>query len=194
MLNSALEIYDDSFEMIEGEKFMSPSPNVNHSLITSRIASIIGTYAYVHMKGYVLPEVDVHFPDGNLFKPDLTVISFANREIMMNRRNIIQGVPDMTVEIFSRSTRKRDVTIKKNIYERNGVKEYWTIDPFSKTVEVFILQEDGKFDDGTEYFYYEKEEWEDLTEEEKQNSKQEITLSIFDDLVVKVDDIFGWCI
>ena len=193
MLNVALDLYDKSFETIEGEKFMSPSPSVNHSLVTSRLASVIGTPLYVSLRGYALPEIDVHFPDGNLFKPDLIVVSFENRKIMMNRRNIIQGVPDMTVEILSRSTMKRDTTIKKDIYERNGVKEYWIIDPYRKSVEVFILK-DGKYNEGAEYVYFDNEEWEELTEDEKINFPQEITVSIFEDLNVKLADVFGWCI
>ena len=193
MLNVALDLYDKSFETIEGEKFMSPSPSVNHSLVTMRVGEAISRRLIPTNKGYALPEVDVHFPDGNLFKPDLIVVSFENRHIMMNRRNIIQGVPDMTVEILSRSTMKRDTTIKKDIYERNGVKEYWIIDPYRKSIEVFILK-DGKYNEGAEYVYFDNEEWEELTEDEKINFPQEITVSIFEDLNVKLADVFGWCI
>ena len=193
MLNAALDFYEKNFEIIGGKKIMSPSPSVNHSLVTSRLVSVIGTPLYVSLRGYVLPKVDVHFPDGNLFKPDLVIISFENRKIMMNRRNIVQGVPDMTVEILSRSTMKRDTTVKKNIYEKNGVKEYWIIDPYRKSVQVFTLQ-DGKYNEGDEYVYFDDEEWEELTEDEKINFPQEITVSIFEDLNVKLSDIFGWCI
>ena len=192
MLNAALNLYDEEFEIIEGEKFMSPSPSVNHNLITMRIAYVFLCAFIPKNEGYVLSEIDVHFPDGNLIKPDLVVISFANKNIMQ-RNGKINGVPDMTVEIFSRSTRKRDVTIKKNIYEKNGVKEYWTVDPFAQTVEVFTL-DDGKFDDGAEYIFYQEDEWNDLTEEERENSPQEIKSSIFDDVTVALSDVFGWCI
>ena len=193
MLNVALNLYDESFEIIEGEKFMSPSPSVNHSLIAMRIAHVFMRSMIPKNEGYVMSEMDVHFPDGNLVKPDLTVISFNNRQIM-HKKSAIHGVPDMTVEIFSRSTRKRDITIKKNIYEKNGVKEYWTVDPFAKTIEVFTLH-DGKFDEGAEYIYYDNEdEWNELTDEERENSPQEIVSSIFDDVTVKLSDAFGWYI
>jgi len=193
MLNAALNLYDEDFEIIEGEKFMSPSPSVNHNLITARLIMALGTPLVVSNRGYALPEMDVHFPDGNLVKPDLTVISFDNRQIM-HKKSAIYGVPEMAVEIFSRSTRKRDVTIKKNIYEKNGVKEYWIVDPFAKTIEVFTLH-DGKFDEGAEYIYYDDEdEWNSLTEEERENSPQEIVSSIFEDVTVKLSDAFGWYI
>ena len=193
MLNTALDFYEKNFEIIGGKKIMSPSPSVNHSLVTMRVGEAISRRLIPTNKGYALPEVDVHFPDGNLFKPDLVIISFENRKIMMNRRNIVQGVPDMTVEILSRSTMKRDTTVKKNIYEKNGVKEYWIIDPYRKSVQVFTLQ-DGKYNEGDEYVYFDDEEWEELTEDEKINFPQEITVSIFEDLNVKLSDIFGWCI
>lgn len=191
-MNAALKLYDESFEIIEGVKIMSPSPSLNHNFIVLRLANVFMNRLIAKGNGYVVSEIDVHFPDGNLLKPDLIAVSLDNKKIMQ-RRGTIHGVPEMTVEIFSRSTRKRDVTIKKNIYEANGVKEYWMIDPFAKTVEVCTLS-DGKFDDGAEYIYYEQEEWEELTEEERQNSPQEINSSIFEGLVVKLSDVFGWYI
>ncbi|MBQ7453940.1 MAG: Uma2 family endonuclease [Selenomonadaceae bacterium] len=54
------------------------------------------------------------------------------------------GVPDMVADIFSRSKLKRDLTVKKDVYERNGVKEYWMIDPWRESVEVYLLR-DGKY-------------------------------------------------
>ena len=194
MLNAALSIYDEEFEIIEGEKIMSPSPRFNHNLIAMRLGAVINFYFISKkMGGYVVSEMDVHFPDGNLCKPDLIAISFENRNIV-DSKGKIYGVPDMAVEIFSRSTRKRDITIKKDIYERNGVKEYWTIDPWAKIVEVFKLC-DGKFDGGTEYVYYEdEEELNELTEEELHNAKQDIDSTIFEGLNVKLSDVFGWYI
>ena len=188
MLNDALT---RDYEVIGGEKFMSPMPRLNHSGIVMRLAARIFNYVDEKKCGYVFTDnVDVYFPDGNLFNPDLVVVTKENSGIL-NWKGAIHGVPDMVVEVLSRSTRKKDLTIKKDIYESNGVKEYWIIDPFMKVVDVYILQ-DGKFELDDTYFKYDADELEILTDEEKALERTEIKVSIFDDLFVKVEDIFSW--
>ena len=189
MLNDAL--FYESYEVIEGEKFMSPSAPLNHSGIIFRLGMLIGNYVIAKKCGYVFPDdVDVHLPDGSLFKPDLVVVKKENEGIL-NWHGAIYGVPDMVVEVLSRSTRKKDLTIKKDIYESNGVKEYWVIDPWVKAVDVYILR-DGKFELDGEYFKYAADEWKELTDEEKAEVKPEIKVSIFEDCMVTVADIFSW--
>lgn len=188
MLNEALK---RDYEIIEGEKFMSPAANLFHNRTLFRLGIIIGQYTIEKKCGYVFTDsIDVYLPDGNLFKPDLTVVKSDNKTIL-NWKGAIRGVPDMVVEVLSYSTRKKDLTVKKDIYEKNGVKEYWIIDPWAKGVTVYILR-DGKFELDDEYFKYDADEWSLLDDEEKAAVKPEIKVSIFDDLFVKVDDIFSW--
>ena len=97
----------------------------------------------------------------------------------------------MVVEVLSPSTRVNDLTIKKDAYEANGVKEYWIIEPWDKTVDVYILG-DGRYTLQNSYHKYSVEEWDALNAEEKAACKPEIKVSIFDDLFIKVDDIFSW--
>ena len=156
MLNDAL--FYESYEIIGGEKFMSPSAPLEHSGILFRLALAIGNYVVANKCGYVFPDdVDVHLPDGNLFKPDLVVVTDDSKGIL-NWHGSIYGVPDMVVEVLSKSTRKKDLTIKKDVYEANGVKEYWIIDPRAKNVDVYLLR-DGKFVLDESYFKYTAEEW-----------------------------------
>ena len=188
MLNEAL---NRDYEIIEGVKFMSPAANLFHNRTLFRLGMILGQYTIEKKCGYVFTDsIDVYLPDGNLFKPDLTVVKSDNTSIL-NWKGAIRGVPDMVVEVLSKSTKKKDLTVKKNIYEKNGVKEYWIIDPFMKVVDVYILR-DGKFEFDDEYFKYDADELDTLTDEEKAEEKPDIKVSIFDDLFVKVDDIFSW--
>ena len=180
-----------SYEIIGGEKFMAPMPKLFHSGVVMRLAAKIFNYLEEKKCGYVFTDnVDVYFPDGNLFNPDLVVVTSENVGIM-DWHGSINGVPDMVVEVLSRSTRKKDLTIKKDIYEKNGVKEYWIVDPLAKSVDVYILR-DGKYFLDESYFKYTADELENLNDEEKAAVKPEIKVSIFDDLFVKVDDIFSW--
>ena len=135
-----------------------------------------------------------YFPDGSLFRPDFTFISAANSEITFdNRYSTFHGVPDMVAEIFSRSTMKRDMGIKKDIYERNGVKEYWLINPWSETIEVYLLR-DGKYFLDDIYHNYSQTELNELTDEERAEIKFEVPVAVLDGFKVKIKNIFSWYI
>ena len=192
ILNDA-EFYD-RYEIIEGEKFMSPSANINHNRIVANLTILIGGYAHTHRLGYVFTDnLDVHFPDSkNTFNPDFIFVSLANGKIVTdNKDKTIYGVPDMVVEIFSRSTMRRDLTVKKDIYERNGVKEYWMIDPWRESVEVYLLR-DGKYFFDDIYQNYSEEELNELTDAERAEIKSEIPVAVLDGFKVKIKNIFGW--
>ena len=164
MINDVL--FYAPYEIIEGEKIMSAMAFLNHSGIIMRLSSRIFNYVDLNQCGYVFTDnIDVYLPDGNLFRPDVTVITKENAGIL-NWKGAVRGVPDMVVEVLSRSTRKNDLTIKKDAYESNGVKEYWIIDPLAKAVDVYILR-DGKFILDESYFKCSPDELELMSEEEK---------------------------
>ena len=71
------------------------------------------------------------------FQPDLLFISRERLDVIQKGR--IYGAPDLTVEILSSGTASRSRNWKRNLYARHGVREYWIVDPFSKTVEVLEL-------------------------------------------------------
>jgi len=125
-------------------------------------------------------------PDGNLVKPDLSVVCDIES---LRRGATVHGVPDFVAEILSRSTMYRDLTTKKNIYEKNGVKEYWIIDQWGKTVSVYLLR-DGKLELDNIYGVYSELEWEELSDTEKAVINFDIPVSIFDGLVINVNEIF----
>src|SRR5439155_10532291 len=55
------------------------------------------------------------------------------------REDTIQGAPDLVIEILSPSTARRDRTIKVQLYRRQGVAEYWMVDPDANQIEVWAL-------------------------------------------------------
>ncbi|MBR0260340.1 MAG: Uma2 family endonuclease [Selenomonadaceae bacterium] len=184
-------LFYPSYEIIGGEKFMSPAPNLDHSDIIFKLSFVIGGYLIEHKSGYVYTDnVDVHFSDGTLFKPDLSVVLKFNEKILAGRRAIF-GAPDMVVEVLSKSTRKRDLTIKKDIYEAQGVKEYWIIDPYMKAISVYLLQ-DGKYFLDDEYILFDEEDLDLLTDAEKADVKHEVPVKILDGLKIPLEFVFGW--
>ena len=192
----ATEIFNErllypSYEIIGGKKIMAPAANPTHGSIIGRLYMFIGTYLDEKDLGYCFPDnEDVHLPDGTLLKPDFSVI-LKEREQIINWRGDIYGAPDMVVEILSYSTRKRDITIKKDIYEANGVREYWIVDPWNKSIDVYLLR-DGKYflDD----FYALLDEYDllSMTDADKAEVKYEIPVKILDGLSIPLKNIFKW--
>ena len=180
-----------SYEIIGGEKFMSPAANLDHSGIIMRLGMVIGTHLSNNKSGYVYPDdVDVHFSDGSLYKPDLVVVLKSNEKILAGRKNIY-GAPDMVVEVLSYSTRKKDLTIKKDTYEAQGVREYWIIDPWAKSITVYLLR-DGKYFLDDRYILLGEKDFELLDDDEKAEVKTEVPVSILGDLAIPLEFVFSW--
>lgn len=180
-----------SYEIIGGEKIMSPSANLDHSGIIMRLGMIIGTHLSNNKSGYVYPDnVDVHFSDGTLYRPDLVVVLKSNEQILASRQNIF-GAPDMVVEVLSYSTRRKDLTIKKDTYETQGVREYWIIDPWAKIIDVYLLR-DGKYFLSGEYMLPDEKDLEFMTDAERAEVKSEVPVSIVDGLTIPLDFVFSW--
>ena len=192
----ATEILNDrlfyqSYEIIGGEKFMAPAANLKHSGIIMRLGTIFAKYFLEHKSGYVFSDdVDVHFSDGSLYKPDLCVVLKANEKIL-NWSSNIYGAPDMIVEVLSRSTQKKDQTIKKDTYEAQGVREYWIIDPYMEVVRVYLLHDEKYFLDD-EYILFDDKDMELMNDKELADVKNEVPVSICDGLKVPLEFIFSW--
>ena len=170
---------------------MAPAANLEHGYIIGRLYFVFVNYFLIHKNGYVhMDNTDVHFSDGSLYKPDLSVVLKSNEKILAGRKNIY-GAPDMVVEVLSYSTRNRDLTIKKDTYEAQGVKEYWIVDPWAKSVTVYLLR-DGKYFLDDRYILLSEKDLETLDDEEKADVKTAVPVSIVEGLTVPLEFIFSW--
>ena len=84
--------------------------------------------------------LDVILSNFDVVQPDLIFVSNERSHII---QDYIRGAPDLLVEILSPSTERRDRIVKRELYARHGVPEYWLIDPYAKTIIVLILGADG---------------------------------------------------
>ena len=182
---------NDAYEIIGGEKFMAPAPSLDYIDIVWRIHFLFVNYFLTHKNGYVYPDsADVYFSDENLFKPDLSVVLKPNEEILANRK-AIHGAPDMVVEVLSYSTRKNDLTVKKDIYEAHGVREYWIVDPWAKSISVYLLR-DGKYFLDDVYILFDEKNLALLSDEDRATVKTEVPVSIVDGLKIPLEFVFSW--
>src|SRR4030067_3847920 len=130
---------DKRYEIIDGDLFMVPSPNEAHQRFLVTLTNIMVNYVRKNKLGsiYCAP-FDVLFSEEDIVQPDIIFISNKNKNIIT--KNNIQGAPDLLIEILSPGTSKRDLGIKKKLYAKSGVREYWIVDPAEETVEVFTLK------------------------------------------------------
>ncbi len=129
-------------ELIKGEIVLSPSPSVIHQEIAGKVFWNLKKVVDELKIGKVFFELDVHFDEENVLRPDIIFITKERRSII--KENWIEGAPDIVFEITSPSTISRDAIEKREIYERFGVKEYRIIDLQAKEVFV-LLNKNGKF-------------------------------------------------
>jgi Uma2 family endonuclease len=124
-------------ELIDGEHYVTPSPNLGHQRILGKLHLAIGKYLEGNPIGEVFfAPLDVVMSNFDVVEPDLLYVSRdrANQVLVPEH---VRGVPDLVVEIASKSTRKRDATIKRALYERMSVSEYWLVDPKSEVVQQY---------------------------------------------------------
>jgi Uma2 family endonuclease len=130
-------------ELIDGEHYVTPSPNLKHQTVSGNIHILIAVWLEDHPIGriYYAP-FDVVFSRFDVVEPDLLYVSNARMAEVLTPANV-QGAPELVIEIGSPSTRKRDETIKRHLYERSGVSEYWIVDPELDVVRVYRRDGDG---------------------------------------------------
>ena len=128
------------FQLINADLVMSPSPIVDHQKILLELVMQFKSYmAQSNDQGELLiVPLDVHFDEENIFQPDLFYIKEDRKKELI--KEYIYGAPDLVIEIISPSTAYYDLRLKKDIYERYGVKEYIIIDPLQANAEVYALE------------------------------------------------------
>jgi Uma2 family endonuclease len=131
-------------ELIDGEHYVTPSPNLKHQTVLGNLHLVIGNWLVEHPVGRVFfAPFDVVFTRFDVVEPDLLYMSNTRAAEVLTAANV-QGAPELVVEIGSPGTRRRDETIKRRLYERAGVSEYWTVDPELDLVRVY-RRTDGAF-------------------------------------------------
>jgi Uma2 family endonuclease len=133
------------YELVGGELVMVPSPDPEHQDIVGNLFRVLSVHVRRHRLGKVyLAPLDVVLGEGEeaeVVQPDLLYISPQRQDIIAQKE--IRGAPDMVVEVLSPSTAQRDRTLKKKLYAKYGIQEYWLVDPEAQTVEVLTLGQRG---------------------------------------------------
>ena len=130
-------------ELIDGKHYVTPSPNTKHQRVSGNLHFLIRAWLERHPIGEVFyAPFDVVFTRFDVVEPDLLYLSHARAKAALTAAHVA-GVPELVIEIGSPSTRKRDETIKRRLYEREGVSEYWVVDPDLDVIRIYRRGADG---------------------------------------------------
>lgn len=130
------------YELIEGELFVSRAPSLKHQDIVLNIGYAFKKYLAQYPIGKIWPGPGVIFSNISGVIPDLVYLSNESRaEIALGER--VEGAPDLIIEILSPGSEneRRDRQVKRQLYSKFQVKEYWIIDPEAHTIEIFRAKE-----------------------------------------------------
>lgn len=180
--------WDDGqrWELIEGEAYLlqgvvglAPAPNRHHQELSVRLERQIDNYLSGKSCMLYHAPFDVRLADmqessdnyiETVVQPDIVVICDKAK---LDEKGC-NGAPDLVIEIISPSTAKVDLTVKFDLYQKYGVKEYWIVHPVENTVMVFKLEDDGRYGAPDRY-----------------GNDGKILVSLVGDLVIDLAEVFG---
>ncbi|MEA1918050.1 MAG: Uma2 family endonuclease [Campylobacterota bacterium] len=132
-------LWDGEWELIDGVAYaMSPSPMVTHQFVSSKIVIELNKKSSTCKKCLVLNEIDYEISDETILKPDVLLIC---KEIDEK----VNKTPEIIFEVLSKSTARRDETVKFEIYQKEGVEYYILVNTTNRVAKVYKLLKDGRF-------------------------------------------------
>lgn len=129
------------YEVIEGEIFASRIGDFTHQLIIGNVLNSLGLFVHKSRSGVAITAVRVMFGDINGIRPDIVFVSKERLNKILIDGGLI-GAPELIVEVTSLGAEnvRRDRIVKRQLYAKHGVEEYWIIDPQTRSVEVYRLR------------------------------------------------------
>lgn len=127
-------------EYISGEIVMAPTPTVSHQAALGNIYYVLRSFIRDKGLGQLFASPpDVVLPSGEVVQPDVFFLTEEETARAMSAKRV-HGAPSFLVEILSPGSIKHDKITKRNLYEKNGVLEYWIVDSKTKSIAQLVLR------------------------------------------------------
>lgn len=124
------------YEVIAGQLFVTPAPAVGHQRVLGRLHLLLGNYVTRYALGELLfAPLDVVLGPRTLVQPDLLFIRRERAQVITERE--LTGLPDLVVEVISRSSARADRGRKLELYQDDQNTEYWIVDWEREDIEVW---------------------------------------------------------
>lgn len=129
------------YEIIEGRLFVSDTHGLTHQRVSGNLIFSLVKFLSQNSIGEVLAAPGLVLGDFDSVIPDIVFISNDRRDEIA-AGDWITGAPDLVVEIVSpgAENERRDRVAKRQLYGKYGMKEYWVVDPYQRTIEVYLLK------------------------------------------------------
>jgi Uma2 family endonuclease len=129
-------------ELIDGEHYVTPSPNTKHQTVSMTLAVLIGGWLERNPIGRIYhAPFDVVFSRFDVVEPDLPYLSNDRAADVLTPQHV-RGAPDLSSRSARQARIARDET-KRALYERMGVTECWFVDPEIDVVGVYGRSANG---------------------------------------------------
>jgi Uma2 family endonuclease len=132
---------NNHYELIGGELYVSRAPGIPHQLIVHHFDAGFAFYLERNPIGRLVPGAGAVFSDYDAVIPDLVFVRNERwSEIVSGERFI--GAPDLVIEVLSSGSenRRRDLVVKRHLYAKYGVQEYWVVDAENRYVLIYRLK------------------------------------------------------
>ncbi len=142
--------FDEMVELIKGIVFkMSPAPNTKHQKILGNFMRPIANFLHKKDCQYFIAPFDVRLSKTKSKNEEVFTVVQPDFCVICDESKIDEkgcyGAPDLIIEVLSKATSKKDLKEKFNLYEENGVKEYWVVYPDEETLTIFSLDDRAKY-------------------------------------------------
>jgi Uma2 family endonuclease len=130
------------YELIDGEVHVTTQPHFRHQRIIHRLSMALGSWNDASGTGEVQSAPGVILSEQNAVAPDLVWVRQDRMHLFDDTDGKFHGAPDLVVEVLSQGSanERRDREIKRDLYDRYGVEEYWVVDRFARRVDVYRRQ------------------------------------------------------
>jgi len=121
-------------------ELMSPTQSISHQRTSRRIFTALNAFVEKNNLGEMFfAPLDVALPSGTVVRPDIFFLTLR-QSICAAAAKCVVDVPPFVVEIMSDETAVRDTLTKRELYEKNSVREYWIVDSGSRDIVQFVLR------------------------------------------------------
>ncbi len=141
--------FSERVELIKGKIFkMSPAPSSSHQDILLNLTRIFDKVFYATPCKLYFAPLDVRLINFKESTPENQIMSVVQPDlcVICDRTKVdlkgCLGSPDLVVEILSLGNSKKEMDTKFDLYQENQIQEYWIVDPFQKTILIYVLEND----------------------------------------------------
>jgi Uma2 family endonuclease len=122
------------YEVIDGELFVTPAPTLQHQRAAFTLGVLLRSYVATHALGDVLlAPADVLTTEHVTVQPDVFVAPLIEGRKPQSWEDV--GSLLLAVEVLSPSTARADRHVKRRLYQRERVPEYWIVDLSARLIE-----------------------------------------------------------